>query len=96
MLANGMGMMPATGVEGYGMGMWSDPNAAGWVGDNHGGRAGECSYGDEAASNHQYGDRSHERGGWPNAMKEKERASEQEWSGASNRRYRDDREPGAG
>ncbi|KAJ4977126.1 hypothetical protein NE237_002232 [Protea cynaroides] len=95
MPANGMGMMPTTVVEGHGMGMWSDPNAAGWGGDEHGGRAGESSYGDDAASDHQYGEGSHERGGWPNAMKEKERASEREWSGASDRRYRDDREPGS-
>ncbi|XP_010270237.1 PREDICTED: cleavage and polyadenylation specificity factor subunit CG7185 [Nelumbo nucifera] len=92
MPANGMGMMPTTGVEGHGMGMWSDPSAAAWGSDEHAGRAGESSYGEDAASDHQYGEVSHERGGWSNATKEKERAPEREWSGASDRRYRDDRE----
>ncbi|XP_043689723.1 uncharacterized PE-PGRS family protein PE_PGRS54-like [Telopea speciosissima] len=95
MPTNGMGMMHTTVVEGHGMGLWSDPNAAGWAGDEHGGRAGESSYGEDAASDLQYGEGSHERGGWPNAMKEKERAFERDWSGASDRRYRDDREPGS-
>ncbi|XP_059666556.1 uncharacterized protein LOC132312272 [Cornus florida] len=90
---NGMGMMPTTGVEGHNMGMWSDPNMAAWTGEEHGGRAGESSYGEEAVSDHQYGEVSHDRGGWPNAMKEKDRGSERDWSGSSERRYRDDREP---
>ncbi|MFQ6653024.1 hypothetical protein Gotur_024637 [Gossypium turneri] len=92
---NGMGMMPSSGVDGPNMGMWSDPSMGGWGGDEHGGgRAGESSYGEEAASDHQYGEVSHERGGWQNPSKEKDRASEREWSGSSERRYRDDREPG--
>ncbi|KAK4439702.1 hypothetical protein Salat_0305100 [Sesamum alatum] len=88
---NGMGMMPTSGVEGPNMGMWSDPNMGGWAGDEHGGRAGESSYGEEAASEHQYGEGSQERGPWPNALKEKDRGSERDWSGSSERRYRDDR-----
>ncbi|EXB36065.1 RNA-binding motif protein, X chromosome [Morus notabilis] len=90
---NGMGMMPTTGVDGPNMGMWSDPSMGGWGGEEHGGgRAGESSYGEEAASDHQYGEVSHDRGGWPNAMKEKDRGSERDWSGSSDRRYRDDRD----
>ncbi|KAK6130748.1 hypothetical protein DH2020_035506 [Rehmannia glutinosa] len=91
---NGMGMMPNPGVEGPNMGMWSDPNMGGWGGDEHGGRAGESSYGEEAASDHLDGEGSQERGPWPNAFKEKDRGSERDWSGSSDRRYKDDR--GAG
>ncbi|KAG8386022.1 hypothetical protein BUALT_Bualt03G0105800 [Buddleja alternifolia] len=91
---NGMGMMPNPGVDGPNMGMWPDPNMGGWAGDEHGGRAGESSYAEEAASDLQYGEGSQEKGPWPNAMKEKERASERDWSGTSEKRYRDDR--GAG
>ncbi|OMO83745.1 hypothetical protein CCACVL1_11231 [Corchorus capsularis] len=92
---NGMGMMPTGGVDGPNMGMWSDPSMGGWGGEEHGGgRAGESSYGEEAASDHQYGEVSHDRGGWQNPMKEKDRASERDWSGSSERRYRDEREPG--
>nr|POE45713.1 isoform 2 of nipped-b-like protein b [Quercus suber] len=92
---NGMGMMPTSGVDGPNMGMWSDPSMGGWGGEEHGGgRAGESSYGEEAASDHQYGEVSHDRAGWSNAMKEKDRGSERDWSGSSERRYRDDRDPG--
>ncbi|KAI8009642.1 hypothetical protein LOK49_LG06G00303 [Camellia lanceoleosa] len=78
---NGMGMMPTTGVEGHNMGMWSDPNMAGWAGEEHAGRAGESSYGEEAMSDHQYGEVTHDRGGWQNSMKEKDGGSERDWSG---------------
>ncbi|KAL3508369.1 hypothetical protein ACH5RR_027770 [Cinchona calisaya] len=91
---NTMGMMPTAGIDGPNMGMWSDPNMGGWAGEEHGGRAGESSYGEEAVSDHQFGEVSHDRGAWPNTMKEKDRGSEREWSGSSERRYRDDREPG--
>lgn len=90
---NGMGMMPNAGVDGPNMGMWSDPNMGGWAGDEHGGRAGESSYGEEAVSDHQYGEASHDRGGWQNPMKDKDRGSERDFSGSSDRRYRDEREP---
>lgn len=90
---NSMGMMPTAGVDGPNMGMWSDSNM-GWAGEDHGGRAGESSYGEEAASEHQYGEVSHDRGPWPSSAKEKDRGSERDWSGSSERRYRDDREPG--
>ncbi|KAL3643080.1 hypothetical protein CASFOL_013895 [Castilleja foliolosa] len=89
---NGMGMMPNPGVEGPNMGMWSDPNMGGWQGEEQGARAGESSYGEEAASDHQYGEGSQERGPWPNnTVKEKDQGSERDWSGSSERRYKDDR-----
>ncbi|KAF3544993.1 hypothetical protein DY000_02001296 [Brassica cretica] len=88
-----MGMMPNAGVD---MGMW-DPNSGGWGGggeDVGGGRAAESSYGEEAASEHQYGEVNHDRGGRQNHVKEKERASEREWSGSSDRRNREDKDAG--
>lgn len=91
---NGMGMMPNAGVDGPNMGMWSDPNMGGWAGDEHGGRAGESSYGEEAVSDQQYGEASHDRSGWQNPAKDKERVPERDFSGSSDRRYRDDREAG--
>ncbi|KAE8736265.1 mitochondrial-processing peptidase subunit alpha-like [Hibiscus syriacus] len=92
---NGMGMMPSSCVDGPNMGMWSDPSMGGWGGDEHGGgRARESSYGEEAASDHQYGEVSHDKGGWQNPAKEKDRTSEREWSGSSKRRNRDDKESG--
>uniref|UniRef100_A0A368UJ97 RRM domain-containing protein n=1 Tax=Glycine max TaxID=3847 RepID=A0A368UJ97_SOYBN len=93
MPVNGMGMMPGSGMDGPNMGMWSDPNMGGWGGEEPGGgKAGESSYGEEAASDHQYGEVSHDRAGWP--MREKDRGSERDWSGTSERRYRDDRDQG--
>ncbi|XP_019245676.1 PREDICTED: cleavage and polyadenylation specificity factor subunit 6-like isoform X2 [Nicotiana attenuata] len=90
---NGMGMMPRAGMEGPNMGMWSEPNmGGGWAGEEHGYRAGESSFGEEAVSDHQYGEESRDRGAWP-SNKEKDRGSERDWSGSSDRRHRDDREP---
>ncbi|KAE8716032.1 putative ccaat-binding transcription factor subunit A [Hibiscus syriacus] len=92
---NGMGMMPSGCVDGPNMGMWSDPSVGGWGGAEHGvGRAGESSYGEEATSDHQYSEVSHDKGVWKNPAKEKDRTSEREWSGSSERRQRDDKEPG--
>lgn len=88
---NEMGMMLTTCVDRHNMGMWLDSNTTGWADEEHGGRGGESIYGEEAVSDHQYGEQSHDRGGWPNAMKEKERWSERDWSGTSHRKYR---EPG--
>lgn len=90
---NGMGMMPGAGMEGPNMGMWSEPNAGGWAGDEHGGRAGESSYAEEAGSDHQYGETTHDRGAWPNNVKEKDRGSERDWSGSTDRKHREGREP---
>ncbi|XP_004516101.1 uncharacterized protein [Cicer arietinum] len=92
---NGMGMMPPSGMDGPNMGMWPDPNMGGWGGEEHGGgKAAESSYGEEAASDHQYGEESQDRAGWPNAMREKDRGSERDWSGSSERRFKDDRDQG--
>ncbi|KAK4750605.1 hypothetical protein SAY87_004087 [Trapa incisa] len=83
----GMGILPGSGVEGPNMGMWSGSAMGGWGVDDHAGtRAGESSYGEEAASDHQYGDVTQDRGGWPNSSKEND------WSGYSDRRFHDDRE----
>lgn len=93
---NGMGMMPNASVDGgHNMGMW-DPNSGGWGGgeDLGGGRAAESSYGEDAASDHQYGEVNHDRGARPNPVKDKERASEREWSGSSDRRTREDKDTG--
>ncbi|KAK4781712.1 hypothetical protein SAY86_015814 [Trapa natans] len=90
---SGMGMLPGSGMEGPNVGMWSGNIMGGWGVDDHGGgRAGESSYGEEAASDHQYGEGAHDRGGWPNSSKEKDRVGERDWSGSSDRRYPDDRE----
>ncbi|KAL5731718.1 hypothetical protein ACHQM5_004420 [Ranunculus cassubicifolius] len=93
MPANGMGMMPTAGMDGQGMGMWPDPGTNGWGGEDPSGRVEESNYGEDAASEHQYGDASQDRGR-PNAMKEKDMASERDWSGGPppNRKYRDDRD----
>ncbi|XP_068637839.1 uncharacterized protein [Aristolochia californica] len=94
MPGSGMGMMPGAGVDGSGVGMWSDPSMAGWVGEEQGGKAGDSSYGEDATSDQQYGEDSHERG-WSNPSKEKDRdrAPDRDFSGAgSDRRYRDERE----
>ncbi|XP_031375577.1 cleavage and polyadenylation specificity factor subunit 6-like [Punica granatum] len=92
---NAMGTMPGSGVDGPNMGMWSDPSMGGWGGEDHGGgRGGESSYGEEAGSDHQYGEGSDRGGAWQNTTKEKDRNFERDWSGSSERRYRDDKEPG--
>ncbi|RAL39008.1 hypothetical protein DM860_011494 [Cuscuta australis] len=94
---NGMGMMPGTSEGPPNMGMWSDMNMGGWAGEVHGSRAaGESSYNEEAVSDPQPGEASHEhdRGTWHAGLKEKDRGGEWDWSGASDRRYRDEKEPG--
>ncbi|MQM07068.1 hypothetical protein Taro_039902 [Colocasia esculenta] len=68
------------GMPTGGVGMWSDPNAAGWGGEE------QSSYGDDAVSDQQYGEVSHG----------KDRVSDRDWSGASDRRHRDDREKDMG
>ncbi|KAF8410866.1 hypothetical protein HHK36_003403 [Tetracentron sinense] len=58
----GRGMPVTTGtVEGHNIRMWTDPSAAGWVSGQ------EPIYGDNAASDLQYGEGSHERGAWSGA-----------------------------
>ncbi|RHN67403.1 putative nucleotide-binding alpha-beta plait domain-containing protein [Medicago truncatula] len=92
---NAIGMIPPSGMDGPNMGMWPDPNMGGWGGDElGGGKVAESSYGEEAASDHQYGEVNPDRAGWQNTMREKDRGSERDWSGSSERRYRDDRDQG--
>ncbi|XP_047334630.1 cleavage and polyadenylation specificity factor subunit 6 [Impatiens glandulifera] len=79
-----MGMVPSAGVD-PNMGMWADPNMSGWAGDDYGGgraAGGDSSYGEEAAES------------WQNPAKEKAAAPppEKDWSGSTERRYRDERE----
>ncbi|KAJ4961705.1 hypothetical protein NE237_021615 [Protea cynaroides] len=95
MSANGMGMMGASGMDGQHVAMWTDANMGGWGGDDHGRRTRESSYGGEnGASDYGYGEASHERGGGRSnaASREKDRGSERDWSGNSERRHRDDRD----
>ncbi|KAF3563636.1 hypothetical protein DY000_02017278 [Brassica cretica] len=90
--------------RGFGRGNWGRGNAQGMGGrgpggqmrnrPGMGGRAAESSYGEEAASDHQYGEVNHDRGARPNHVKDKERASEREWSGSSDRRNREDKYAG--
>ncbi|XP_077250588.1 uncharacterized protein LOC143890000 [Tasmannia lanceolata] len=90
MSANGIGIMGSTGMEGHQM--WTDTNMVGWVGDDHG-RTTESSYGgDDVASDYGYAEVNHESGGRSNAPREKDRGSERDWPGNSERRQRDERE----
>lgn len=93
MSTNGMGMMGSSGMEGPHTGMWADPSMAGWGGDEQG-RTRESSYtGEDGASDYGYGEGGHERGGGrSNATREKDRSSDRDWSGNSERRNRDDRD----
>ncbi|KAK9117397.1 hypothetical protein Sjap_016344 [Stephania japonica] len=92
MSANGMGMMAGTGMDGHHAGMWGDTSMGGWAAED--GRTRESSYGgDDGASDYGYGEASHERGGRSTAApREKDRSSERDWSGNSERRHRDERE----
>ncbi|EEF47594.1 heterogeneous nuclear ribonucleoproteins A1 homolog [Ricinus communis] len=93
MAPNGMGMMGPSGMDGPNAGMWSDTSMGGW-GEEPGRRTRESSYGgDDGASEYGYGEVNHEKGARSSAAsREKERASERDWSGNSDRRHRDDRE----
>jgi len=93
MAPNGMGMMVSSGMDGPNPGMWSDTSMGGW-GEEHGRRTRESSYdGDEGASEYGYGEGNHEKGARSSgASREKERGSERDWSGNSDRRHRDERE----
>ncbi|KAE8664603.1 RNA-binding family protein isoform 5 [Hibiscus syriacus] len=93
MAPNGMGMMGVSGMDGPRSGMWTDSNMGGWGGDEHDRRTRESSYGGEdGASEHGYGDANHEKGRSSGATREKERVSEREWSGNSERRHHDEKE----
>ncbi|KAJ4973257.1 hypothetical protein NE237_006431 [Protea cynaroides] len=95
MAANGMGMMGTSGMDGRHVGMWTDTNMGGWGRVDHVKRTRESSYGgDDGSSNHGYGEASSERGrGRSNAASgEKDRGSERDWLGKSERRHRDERD----
>ncbi|KAK8665135.1 hypothetical protein V6N13_005310 [Hibiscus sabdariffa] len=93
MAPNGMGMMGVSGMDGPHSGMWTDSNMGGWGGDEHDRRTRESSYGGEdGASEYGYGDANHEKGRSSGATREKERVSEREWSGNSERRHHDEKE----
>ncbi|KAE8687398.1 RNA-binding family protein isoform 4 [Hibiscus syriacus] len=93
MAPNGMGMMGISGMDGPHSGMWTDSNMGGWGGDEHDRRTRESSYGGEdGASEYGYGDANHEKGRSSGATREKERVSEREWSGNSERRHHDEKE----
>lgn len=94
MAANGMGMMGSSGMDGPHPGMWTDSSMGGWVGEEHGRRTRESSYGgDDGASDYGYGEASHEKGARSTAAsREKDRGSERDWSGNTDRRHREERE----
>ncbi|KAJ0038113.1 hypothetical protein Pint_23601 [Pistacia integerrima] len=95
MAANGMGMMGSSGMDGPHPGMWTDSSMGGWGGEEHGRRTRESSYGgDDGASDYGYGEANHEKGVRSSAAsREKERVSERDWSGSTDRRHREEREP---
>ncbi|GAV59792.1 RRM_1 domain-containing protein [Cephalotus follicularis] len=93
MAANGMGMMGSSGMDGPHAGMWTDTSMGGWGGEEHGRRTRESSYGgDDGASEYGYGEANNEKGARSSgASQEKERVSERDWSGTTERRHREER-----
>lgn len=94
MTNNGMGMMGSSLMDGHQPGMWNDPSMGGWGGEEHGRRTRESSYGgDDGASEYGYGDTNQEKGGRTSAAsRERERVSERDWSGNSDRRHHEERD----
>ncbi|KAK9934512.1 hypothetical protein M0R45_021653 [Rubus argutus] len=95
MATNGMGMMGSSGMEGHHAPMWNDPSMAGWGGEEQDRRTRESSYGgDDGASDYgNYGEANHEKSVKSSAAsRERERGSERDWTGTSERRHRDERE----
>ncbi|CAO2829378.1 unnamed protein product [Amaranthus hypochondriacus] len=94
MAPNGMGMMGGTGMEGHPGGMWPDPSMGGWAGEEHGQKTRESSYGgDDGGSDYGYGEGNAEKSSRTNAApREKERVSERDWSGNSDRRHREEQD----
>eukprot|EP01018_Ginkgo_biloba_P024468 Gb_11742 [translate_table: standard] len=92
MATNGMGVIPSGGMDGPQTGMWADPTTGGWGGEEHNRRMKEVSYVDDMGSEYGYSEISHERGGRSSAPRDKERGSDRDWAGTSERRRRDDRE----
>ncbi|KAG0475301.1 hypothetical protein HPP92_014987 [Vanilla planifolia] len=68
------------GMPTGGVGMWPDPSMAGWGGEE------QSSYGDDAASDQQYGEGSHG----------KDRGADRDWSSASDRRHAREKDTGYG
>ncbi|KAG0468130.1 hypothetical protein HPP92_017458 [Vanilla planifolia] len=68
------------GMPAGGGGMWPDPSMGGWGGEE------QSSYGDDAASDQQYGEGSHG----------KDRGADRDWSSASDRRHVRENDSGRG
>ncbi|KAF5741121.1 cleavage and polyadenylation specificity factor subunit 6 isoform X1 [Tripterygium wilfordii] len=94
MAPNGMGMMGSSNMDGHHAGMWADSSMGAWGGEEQDRRTRESSYGgDDGASEYGYGEVNHEKGGRPTAAsREKDRGSDRDWSGNTDRRQRDERE----
>ncbi|CAI8596723.1 unnamed protein product [Vicia faba] len=86
---HGTGMIPPSGI-----GMQPVPDTGRLGGDQHGGgKVAGASYGEEAASDHRYDEVNRDRGDLPNARREKDRVSEMDLPGTSERTFKDDRVP---
>ncbi|CBI16834.3 unnamed protein product, partial [Vitis vinifera] len=83
------GVAPHVNPAFFGRGMAA--NGMGMMGEEHGRRTRESSYGgDDGASDYGYGEVNHEKVGRSNtASREKERGSERDWSGNSERRHQE-------
>ncbi|KAL7241129.1 hypothetical protein ACSBR2_006704 [Camellia fascicularis] len=94
MVTNGMGMMGPVGFDGHHAAMWGDMSMGGGGGEEQGRRTRESSYGgDDGASEYGYGEANQEKGVRSNAAtREKERGSERDWSGNSEKRHCNERE----
>ena len=93
MTNNGMGMMGSL-VDGHHAGMWNDTSMGGWGGEEQGRRTRESSYGgDDGASEYGYGEANTEKGVRSSAAsRERERGSERDRSGNSERRHHEERD----
>ncbi|KAL6969346.1 hypothetical protein U1Q18_029062 [Sarracenia purpurea var. burkii] len=86
-VANGMGIMGHTGMDGHQAGMWTEASMVGGGGEEHGRRTRESSYGGEdGASEYGYGEARSEPHSW-----ERERGSERDWPGNFEKRHRNER-----
>ncbi|XP_038693194.1 cleavage and polyadenylation specificity factor subunit 6-like [Tripterygium wilfordii] len=94
MAPNGIRMMGSSSMDGHHAGMWADSGMGAWGGEEQGRRTRESSYGgDDGASEYGHGEVNHEKGGRPTAAsREKDRGSDRDWSGNTDRRQRDERE----
>lgn len=93
MSANRMGKMGSAGMDGPHSGMWNDGKQ---VAEDHRQKPRESSYGGEKEGS-QYGHRESSHYKFPKSYapsREKERASERDWSSNSNKRHGDERDHG--